>query len=146
MVARFSVLLAGCLLAGAPAEAAPLRPFGPVDVCGEIVVFRWHEAQSAVGRPGFSGSLGRDRSFPARFGVVLKRHRGVDPESVGWVNGALRGASGDLPTAAGELILVVSGDDAALLEGARSLCVHGFRIRGDEGGTWTFHDRLDVKR
>lgn len=139
-------LVFAIILAAVAAEAAPLSPFGPVDICGEVVSSQWREARVVAGRPGFSGSLGHDRTFPARFGVVLRNQRGLDPARVTWVNGALGGAAGSPDVPAGGLVILVNSDDPKLLDGARALCVDAFVIRGDEGGTWVRHGAVKVRR
>ncbi len=134
------------VMLSAVAQAAPLRPFEPVDICGEIVSSQWQQARKLAGQPGFSGSPGHERTFPARFGVVLRGHRGVAPESARWLNGVLGGAAGVHEAKPGELILLINSADPHLLDEARSLCVDDFSVRGDEGGAWVSHGRVVVKR
>ncbi|MFZ2100648.1 MAG: hypothetical protein WAU86_08805, partial [Oricola sp.] len=46
--------------------------------------------------------------------------------------------------AQGELLLVLPLDDPGYLSDADAICVTGFVIRGDEGGTWTGFETLRI--
>jgi len=139
-----------CLLAFAPwVGAAPLPPFTPVDLCGTVVSHEWQPARFVLGKPGYSGSLGRDRTFPARFRVVLENYRGIDAAAALRINGYL----GLPPAQAGagvsgpaRVVLLLPHADPRFLDGAASICVEGVHIGGDEGGTWTRYRTLSVTR
>ena len=129
------------LLVGRPTYSAPLPPFDPVDICGEVVSLTWSEAIEVPGKPGFSGSLGHDHAFPARFRVELARYTGIDAGTAALINGML-----DFVNPAGDRLLVlIDSPDRHLLDTAGSLCVTGYTIQGDEGGTWTHYDRLTLR-
>ncbi|HKU98249.1 MAG TPA: hypothetical protein VJR58_23365, partial [Vineibacter sp.] len=42
--------------------------------------------------------------------------------------------------------LGLNHDDPHFLDGATSLCIEGYSVRGDEGGTWMEHQSVSVKR
>ena len=132
--------LAACLIA---VRSAPLPPFTPVDICGEVVSQSWSDVMRVPGQPGHSGSLGHDRTFPARFHVVLEPAAGFPADSAALINRLLGFEGGTPPT---KILLLLNSPDSGLLEGVRSLCVYGFSLSGDEGGTWTAHDRLGITR
>ena len=136
----FVATLLPALVAGV-AGAAPLPPFEPVDVCGTIAAQAWVPARRVPAIAGASGSLGRDREFPAHARVEIEPYRGIDGRTAARINALLgfaqAGASGNR-----RLLLLLPTDDPALLDGRTSLCVVGFRISGDEGGTWTSYARL----
>lgn len=140
---RVSVLLIVLSIAtGGVAPAAPLPPFAPVDLCGDIVWHTWTAEQQIPGQAGFSGSLGHDRVFPARFRVLVRHYNGIDAETARFINGLLShsGAAQD------EVMLLLNSQDPHLLDDATSLCVRQFVIHGDEGGTWTDYRDLAVSR
>ena len=145
--ARICLGAAALFFLAAPALAAPIPPIGPVNICGDVVSQSWQAERFVPGRPGFSGSLGHDRTFPARFRVVLQNYRGIDAATAQRINGYLsmqpaeRGAGGPP-----RVVLLLAHADSRFLDGAVSLCVEGFRISGDEGGTWTRHTTLSVTR
>jgi hypothetical protein len=126
---------------GGFALAAPLPPFAPVDVCGDIGWHSWNAARQAAGGPGLTGSLGQDRVFPARFRVLLRHYTGIDEPMARRINGLLSYSE----AAANEVLLLLNSQNPNLLDGARALCVYRFVIRGDEGGTWTDYRGLVVK-
>jgi hypothetical protein len=136
-----SILAAGLCLAAA--HAAPVRREAPVTICGTIVERSWHKARFEPGRPGFSGSLGRDRTFPAHLSVLLADFTGIAGAQARRINFLLghRGEA-DPPQ---RVMLRLSTDDPEALKNARSICVEGFRITGDEGGTWTDFSRVVVR-
>ena len=128
-------------LAAGVAGAAPLPPFEPVDVCGTIVSRAWVPARRVPGVAGASGSLGRDREFPAHARVEIEPYRGIDGRTAARINALLGFAPAGAPGNR-RLLLLLPTDDPALLDGRTSICVVGFRISGDEGGTWTSYARL----
>jgi hypothetical protein len=136
------VLIAGLIaLAAGRAGAAPLPPFAPVDVCGAVAAYSWSDRIEMPGQPGFSGSLGHDRVFPARFTVELTDHTGIGSRTAALINGLLSFASPD----GRRLGLLVDSTDPHLLDHATRICVTGYTISGDEGGTWTHYDGLTVR-
>ena len=143
---RGALIGAVLVLAGTAAEAAPIRPFGPADICGDVAVARWQPRRTVEGMPGFSGSLGRTRTFPARFALVLRNPSGLDAAAMKRLNGLLKATAAPLGAGDGELLLLVNSDVPGLLDTARRICVTAYRVRGDEGGTWAYHDRIEVRR
>lgn len=134
------------LLAAGAAEAAPIPPIGPLDLCGDVAMQSWEPERFVRGKPGFSGSLGRDRKFPARFRVVLRNYRGVDAATAARINGVLSMRTEERGAGEPRVVLLVPHGDARFLEDAASLCVEGYHIDGDEGGTWTRYRTLSVRR
>lgn len=134
------------LLAATPVGAAPLPPLAPIDVCGTIRSAHWLPPRSLPAVPGMSGSAGHERHWPARLVVVLDQICGVSEPLRVRVN-ALLTTSHDgagLRPQPGEIVLVLVGDEAEEMLAGDSLCVTGFTVRGDEGGTWTHHDAIDI--
>ncbi len=134
------------LLLSATAQAAPIHPLGPLDICGDVTMQKWEPARFVRGKPGFSGSLGRDRTFPARFRVVLRNYRGIDAATAARINGVLSMKPEERGAGEPRVVLLVPHADARFLEDAASLCVEGYHISGDEGGTWTRYRTLSVRR
>lgn len=117
------------------AAAAPLPPFRPVDICGAVVERVWVPAEIRRGQPGMSGSLGRDRTFPAHLRLVLESYTGIDAVTARRINFLLGAGAGRGDPQ--RLQIHPPTDDPAWLTGVRRICVEGFSISGDEGGTWT---------
>ena len=150
--ARRKAALAALLLAvlalgapGRPASAAPLPPMAPVDVCGRIRLSEWLPPKTLAAMPGVSGSAGQQRSWPGRFAVVLADIDNPKASDVSTLLATSEDGAG-IALRPGEVLLVLASDDRALLDGAKGLCVTGFAVRGDEGGTWTSYERLVVDR
>lgn len=131
--------IAAAIIAASTAEAAPLPPFPAVNVCGVVVEQSWSPSQSVPGRPGFSGSLGRDRTFPARLRIVLENYTGIDATVARRINGFLNATE---LSEMNRLALLLPTDNPDLLRGVHRLCIEGFTVHGDEGGTWTAYRRL----
>lgn len=134
------------LLSATSAAGAPLPPFEPVDVCGSVGLVAWLEPSYLPPVPGMSGSAGHGRKWPGRFVVVLSEVGGISGAQVGQINGLLRSArdASALSGAPGDLLLVLPHRDPGALRAGVRLCVYGFRISGDEGGTWTDYDSLEI--
>jgi hypothetical protein len=126
------------------ALAAPLPPFRPVDLCGRVRHVSWLPPLTLPGDPGVSGSAAHTRSWPGRFAVVLDQVTGAGAGSIGMIN-ALLTTSADgagIRLAAGEVLVILPHEDPVHLADAAAICVAGFSISGDEGGTWTRYDGL----
>ena len=126
-------------------NAAPLRRYPPVDICGTIIEQSWVPAEFRRGRPGFSGSLGHDRTFPAHMRLVLENYTGIDAATAHRINRTLGFADSTTPNPQGaprRILLLLPTDNRTLLAGINRLCVEGFAITGDEGGTWTHYQRI----
>ena len=123
--------------------AAPLPPLPPADLCGRILDQAWVPEEHLEAWPGASGSLGRDRSVPAHLRVILGEVTGI-PRDLAERLSFLAGASaGEVPDGGILLLLAVDGPDE--FTGAASLCVTGYRVRGDEGITLTSFESINTR-
>jgi hypothetical protein len=129
------------------ATAAPLRPVGPVDVTGLISEIVWVPEQKIKGQPGMSGSAGHDRINPAHFLVTLLDYEGVASETavllIRYLNwSALKGYE---PQNRPPFILLrINHSDRNALKKGQKIRVIGYRIGGDEGGTWTSFNSFEI--
>ena len=116
-------------------ESAPLPPMQPVTVKGTIVSVFWSPAGQLKGIPQMSGSAGIDRMFPARYVVTLAdvtiEGKEADKRAI------LKGAD------SAEIMLNHDRNDGFLKRGMR-IVVFNYSQRGDEGGTWTSFDRIEI--
>jgi hypothetical protein len=136
---KIGLMAAAAVVIISAAEAAPLPPFPPVNICGVIVEQSWIPTEFAQGRPGFSGSLGHDRTFPAHVRIILENYTGIDATIAKTINGFL---SVTELSEMKRVLLLLPTDNPELLRGFHRLCIEGFTIRGDEGGTWTTYRRM----
>lgn len=141
----WSFLLIG--LAATAARGAPLPPMQPVTVEGVIERLQWSPDTKVAGRPGFSGSLGRDHVVPAHFRITLVEYHGFEAEAAWRINGIMSdpgvsGANRDRPPP--HVILQLNHDDPHALVPGMRIRVTGYVVAGDEGGTWTRFQSLDV--
>jgi hypothetical protein len=101
---------------------------------------RWIPERPIKGLPGLSGSLGRDRVEAAHYLVTLIRYEGVPPETARIMTyyldeSALRNApAGGHPPF---LLLKIESKNPDALQPGQRIRVRGYRVAGDEGGTWT---------
>jgi hypothetical protein len=116
-------------------HAAPMPPVGPVTIEGTIQEIRWYPEKSVKGTSGMSGSAGKDRTFPARYVIRL-----TDLDLRGPVQG---NAAKFERTGGATVMLNRKADDQFLKKGMR-IILFNYRESGDEGGTWTSFDRVEV--
>jgi hypothetical protein len=127
------------------ASAAPIRPVGPLDVRGTISELRWVPERPVKGTPGLSGSLGRDRVEAAHFLVKLIHYEGVPPETARIMTyyldeSALRNSpAGGQPSF---ILLKIESKDPDALQPGQRIRVRGYKVAGDEGGTWTSYSDI----
>lgn len=139
-----SAAVLGLLGCAGSAVAAPLPPVPPVDVCGKVRSAKWLPPETRPAVPGMSGSAGRQRSWPGRFVVVLGATRGIVRSRKEQINRLLLTSrdGGGVALRPGQLLLVLPDEDPALLKRSDRICVTGFTVSGDEGGTWTRYEKL----
>lgn len=127
--------------------AAPLPPFSPVDITGKISGVKWVPEQQVEAIPGMSGSAGHDRVFQAHFLIKLIEYTGIDAARawqmtrlVDW-HALGDGSEHALPPF---ILLRIDHRDREYFKPGMTIRVTGYTISGDEGGTWTSHDRIAI--
>ena len=118
--------------------SAPIRQEGPMIIEGTIKKISWLPHKFIKGVPGLSGSLGRDRTSPARYIAVLT--------DTFFERGKATDASCYIPYKNGDEITVLINheeDDGFLKQGMR-IKIYDYTAGGDEGGTWTSFRRVDL--
>ena len=137
------VSMMAAMLLSPHSHAAPMPPIGPVDIEGTIIDIYDVPAHTREGVPGMSGSAGRTRHIPAAQIISLVNVSGYDPESIwAWMRYPERHVY-DGPPEDQELVLTVMGRTPRLSVGMRVRFV-SFRMRGDEGGIWSRHEKVRV--
>ena len=127
-------------------SAAPLPPFEPVNITGTIMMKEWFPETKVKGIPGMSGSAGRDRTFPSHFKVILENYEGIDITTARRINFLLEFSSGcsESPDKPKQLFLKLPHQDKFFLDQAVRIRVRGYKITGDEGGTWTSYEKIEI--
>ena len=128
----------------AAAQAAPLPPLPPVDLCGRLVYLDWLAPASQPAQPGFSGSIAVERHWPGRTVVILDELCTDDAATVAEASQFLQGSTGGAERymKPGQAVLVLPQEAPTGLTPGRTLCVTGYAVSGDEGGTWTRFENL----
>lgn len=134
------------LLGLAISFAAPLPPMPGVTITGTVSKLKWIPGKSVPGIPGASGSLGKNRVFPARLEVTLRDYSGPSAEEARRLNNFLGQGGGLLPgrrEAPSRLVVWIPANDRGKLGVGMSVRIVNYSVRGDEGGTWTSCDRVE---
>jgi len=120
-------------------SAAPLPRLGPTDIVGTVSDVCWIPETTVKGRPGMSGSAGRDRAFSPYFRVKLTDFSGVDASTavamtryVDW-NAYDNDGGRSKPTF---VLLKIDYPDKNYLKKGMKIKVIAYTVGGDEGGTW----------
>lgn len=127
--------------------AAQIKGVKSVDVTGMVAEMTWVPEQKVKGRPGFSGSLCCDRIRPAHFLVKLIDYEGVTSETairmtelINWE--ALEGMK---QKASYSFVLIkISHNDGEFIKKGMKIKISGYTVSGDEGGTWTEYNKLEI--
>jgi hypothetical protein len=148
MSRTFAGLLAALGLAClSHALSAPMAPFGPMHLEGTVEEVSWHPREEIKGvsvevngkRVPLSGSLGVDRTIRAHYRLVLIDTVVERPESEK-ANPDYR----SYPVGQRATVTVYrDADDGYLRKGMR-IRLRGYTEGGDEGGTWSSYDRVEV--
>jgi len=150
MATNFRLFLFGIVTVGwvAAASAAPLPPMDPVTIEGTISQVQWMPDTKVKGRPGFSGSLGVDRTVPAHFRITLIDFRGLNKDMAWRINGIMSDPSSNPNADRGQppphLILQLNDKDPHALKPGMRVRVREYVVGGDEGGTWTRFTKLEI--
>jgi hypothetical protein len=141
----FAQLQIGILLLAGMIGAAPLPPMKPVTVTGTIVEAKWVAEREVKGSPGMSGSLGHDRKFPAHFIIGLKDLDGVTTEAAARMTGLLGSQSAlSQGMKSAPMVLLLNDDNKDHLKAEKRIRVTNYQVSGDEGGTWTKYDKVEI--
>lgn len=128
-------------------HAAPLPPMQPVTIEGTIAKLQWSPDTPVKGRPGFSGSLGVDRTIPAQLRITLVDFRGIEADLAWRINGIMSDPAppdADRAKLPAHLIVQLDNKDPHALVPGMRIRVHDYDVRGDEGGTWTRFTKLEI--
>jgi hypothetical protein len=135
------VLIGGFVLFGVlSAFSAPIRPVGPADITGTISEVRWVPERTVKGVPRWSGSAGKDRVVSPHFLVRLVDFEGVSSEAAVTMTRYLDWAAyqdQDLKDRPPFILLKIDCSDQDYLKNGLRIKVRGYKVAGDEGGTWT---------
>ncbi|WP_449258515.1 hypothetical protein [Chlorobium limicola] len=144
----FSILWCLVILTGSSVGlySAPMPAIGPMTIRGTIEEVTWQPDKfikaSYIVRDGkrhyASGSPGKDRTFPAHYGIMLVRTRVTNED----------GADPEYSHASGKPLRVVinhAQNNGFLKKGMR-IAVYGYRVRGDEGGDWHYYRKIAMLR
>jgi hypothetical protein len=131
------------------AAAAPIRPVGPLEVTGTISELRWIPERLIQGRPGLTGSAGRDRLEAAHFLVKLINYEGITPETARIMTHYLDESAFMNPPVMGQpsfILLKIGSKNPDNLKPGLRIRVTGYKVAGDEGGTWTSCTEIIILR
>jgi hypothetical protein len=142
-------ILLECLViaGGSSGFAAPIRPVGPVNVTGTISEVQWVPEKTVQGLPRLSGSAGRDRVVSPHFLIRLVDYEGVSSEVAITMTRYLdRSAYGDqnLKARPSFILLKIDYGDRDYLKKGMRITVTGYKVAGDEGGTWTTFTGIEI--
>ena len=112
---------------------------GKVQVQGTVTQVKWVPKVKHKAVPGMSGSAGRDRVMPAHLVVTLKDYSGPTAAQARVMNNFV-GADSKQPT----LTIWITNADRESLKPGMEIRVKGYTVTGDEGGTWTSHQSLEI--
>jgi hypothetical protein len=143
-------LLGGLVLFGVQsAFSAPIRPVGPADISGTISEVRWVPERTVKAVPRMSGSAGKDRVVSPHFLIRLVDFEGVSPEAAITMTRYLDWSAHpdqDLKDSPPFILLKVDSSDRNYLEKGLRIKVSGYKVAGDEGGTWTSFTSIEILR
>jgi hypothetical protein len=141
-------LFAGLVLfGGLAAFSAPIRPVGPVDITGTISEVRWVPERTVKGVPRMSGSAGKDRVVSPHFLVRLVDFEGVSSEAVVTMTRYLDSSAypdQDFKDRPPFVLLKIDSIDQNYLKKGLRIKVRGYKVAGDEGGTWTSFTGIEI--
>lgn len=128
-------------------SGAPIIPVGPINICGTVNEVRWMPEKIVKGIPGMSGTAGKDRVLPAHFLITLRNFDGVDSEIARRMTGYLDWSvfkDAEQKRSRTFILLKINHNDKNYLRKGMKIDISGYTVRGDEGGTWTSYEKIDM--
>jgi hypothetical protein len=145
-IIRILLLILSSLM-GTSAFGAPIPPIGPLDISGVIEEVEWFPERPVKGIPRMSGSSGKDRVVSPHFLIRLKDFEGVEPEVALRMTRYLDCQAindKDLKGFPPLISIKVDWSDRNYLKKRMRIRVRGYKIGGDEGGTWTTFSGIEI--
>lgn len=116
------------------------------DIKGVISELKWYHSNFIRGIPGMSGSAGQDRIMPAHYIIKLINYEGIGSEDalritryIKW--DAFNDNENKKPTF---IILKLNHKNKYYLKKGMKIKVYGYTVRGDEGGTYTYYEKIEI--
>ena len=142
-----AALLVAPLFAMGSLLAAPLPPMNAVNITGTVIKATWVPAKKLKAMPGLSGSLGRDRVLPAHLVVTISEFKGPTGRQTRKLN-AFVGEPAENPSdesaIPNRMVIWINSEKKLTLAAGTRIHVRGYRVTGDEGGTWAVNEGWEV--
>jgi hypothetical protein len=130
------------LMAGA-LGAAPIPRLGPSDIGGTVAQAKWVPEAVRKGIRGMSGSAGHDRVVAAHFLVTLRDYDGVTTSTARSMSHSLGAQPKEDDDST--IRLKLNHDRPGYLKEGMKIRVRGYKVAGDEGGTWTSYEAIRIE-
>lgn len=143
----FSILYCLILLESGLVFGAPISPIGPMDITGVIEEVRWFPEMAVKGIPRMSGSAGKDRVVSPHFLIRLVDYEGATLEKAVTMTRYLDWSAfqnqkvKNMPPF---ILLKIDYSDRNYLKKGMRIKVSGYKIAGDEGGTWATFTGIEI--
>lgn len=143
----FSTLAIFCFLFSLNfSSAAPIPEEKKYDLEGTIADIKWYPAKFIKGIPGMSGSVGKDRIVPSHYIIKLIDYKGISHDDARRIS---RYINWNYPKNQDKsettfILLKINCNDPNYLQRGLKIRVIGYKIRGDEGGTNTQYEKIEI--
>lgn len=124
---------------------API-PEKKYDIVGMIAEINWYPEKSIKGIERMSGSAGKDRIMPAHYIIKLINYEGINQDNASIISRYIQfdAIKNHGTKRVPFLIIKINHEDKNFLKKDMKIKVYGYTIRGDEGGTYTYYDRIEI--
>lgn len=128
------------------AYGVPLPPVDKYDITGTISEVNWYPKKFIKGIPGMSGSAGQDRIMPAHYIIKLVNYEGIGSEDALRITRYIKwDAFNDNENKKSPFILLkLNHKNRYYLKKGMKIKVIGYTIRGDEGGTYSYYEGIEI--
>lgn len=116
------------------------------DIDGVISEVKWYPSKFIRGIPGMSGSAGQDRIMPEHYIIKLINYEGISSEDALRITRYIKwDAFNDNENKKTAFILLkLNHKKKYYLKKGMKIKVLGYTVRGDEGGTYTYYEKIEI--
>ncbi|WP_353684945.1 hypothetical protein V4D30_03895 [Thermodesulfovibrio sp. 3907-1M] len=128
------------------AYSVPLPSVDKYDITGTISEIEWYPKKFIKGISGMSGSAGKDRIMPPHYILKLTDYEGISSEDALKITRYIKWdtLNNNEKREPPFILVKVNHKNRYFLKKGMRIKIKGYTVRGDESGTYTYYEKIEV--